>query len=128
MKLLQLLIVIFGGILLCKAAALGIVLLFMYIKGKRFRFEATQWDEWLLNISEKKLFWMFLVVYLFSAAVSSLAAYAALNHFGFRYAFALTLLFFAVRIAATWLRYRRSGKEYFANQIAKIHKIAPENK
>lgn len=128
MKLLQLLIVIFGGSLLCKAAALGIVLLFMYIKGKRFSFEATQWDEWLLNISENKLFWMFLVVYLLSAVVSSLAAYVALNHFGFQYAFAITLLFFAARIAVTWLRYHRSGKEYFANKIAKIHKIVLENK
>lgn len=128
MKLLQLLIVIFGGILLCKAAALGIVLLFMYIQGKRFSFEAMQWDEWLLNISEKKLFWMFMVAYLLSAAVSSLAAYGALNHFGFQYAIEIALLFLVVRMAATWLRYRQSGKEYLSNQIAKIHKIVLEGK
>lgn len=120
-------IVISAGILLCKAVALGLILLFMYIKGKQFHFEAKQWDAWLLHVDEKKLFRMITAVYLLSSALSSAAAYGVLNHFCFRYAPGIALIFFVARVAATWLRYQRSGKEYFTNQIEKLHKIILKN-
>lgn len=127
MKLLVFLLVILAGIILCKLIAVGIILLFMYIKGKSFNFEENQWDEWLLNIDEKKLFWMFTVVYLFSAAVSSFIAYGVLNHFNFRYAFWIALIFFVLRLCISWIRYNHYGKEYLSNQIEKIHKISLKN-
>lgn len=123
MKPLLLLVVIVVGIILCKAAAFGIILLFMYVKGKSFHFETEQWDNWLLNMDEKKLFWMFTGVYLLSAAVSSIAAYGAWNYFDFQHAFELALIFFAVRMVMTWLRYQKSGKEHVSNLIAKTRRI-----
>ena len=78
-----------------------------------------QRDEWLLNVDEKKLFWMFAAVYLI---VSSLAAYGALMLFDFKYALWIALIFIASRMDVTGLRYKKSGKEYFSNQLAKSNK------
>lgn len=127
MKLLVLLIVVAVAVMLCKAVALGIILLFMYMKGKSFDFQAAQWDEWLLNVDEKKLFRMFAAVYLLSSAVSSLAAYGVLRLFDFKYALWIALIFFVARMAVTCLRYKKSGKEYFSNQLAKIQKAVLKN-
>lgn len=128
MKLLVLLIVILCGIILCKAISVGIILLFMYVKGKSFNFDTKKWDEWFSKINDKKLFWMFAGVYIISSIISSLVAYALLNHFEFKYALWIALIFFAVRMAITWLRYHKSGKEYITSQVAKIRKTVLKDK
>lgn len=129
MTLLKLLAVFTAAVLLCKAIAIGTILLLFWIKGKLSHFDAAQWDAWFLTWHARKITPILVGIAIFSIVVSALAAYGLLNLLHFQNALAISLLFGALYAVFFEIRYYKSGgNEYMAKQIEKIHQSILQNR
>ena len=118
MSLLILLAVLASSIIICKVAALAIVLLFSFIKNMKFEKDSEQWDRWFQTMSAQKLTAYICVWYLTAVTITSVITYYILIACHFKYAFIITVLFFLVRFAISIVRYHKN-KEAVLEKLKK---------
>lgn len=120
MKALELILTAACSVLLCKAAALGLILLFFQIKKKTAHLDSEGWDRYFRTLDSRKLTRMFAVLYGTAAAFSSLAAFAVLRWLDFRYAGLLAVLFLMIRVALTAFRWKKHGSAFLESRLSKL--------
>ena len=117
MQLVSLLVICVLSILLCKSIGAGLFILFFLKKGRDGTFE-----DWSRSVNAAQLTQLLGVIFLFSAAAASLAAFGALHFLEFHYALHIALLLFGARLLLSFFRYRRKGgRAYFTEQLKKLH-------
>ena len=122
MSLLILPAVLAGSIIICKVAALAIVLLFSFIKNMKFEKDSEQWDRWFQTMSAQKLTAYICVWYLTAVTITSVITYYILIACHFKYAFIITVLFFLVRFTISVARYHKNKEallEKIKNNLSK---------
>ena len=118
MSLLILLVVLACSIIICKAAALAIVLLFSAIKNVKFKKDSEQWDRWFQTMSAQKLTTYICIWYLIAVTITSVITYYILIACNLKYAFMITLLFFMVRFTVSVVRFYKN-KEAVLEKLKK---------
>ena len=117
MKALELILTAAGSILLCKALALGLFLLFFTVKKKTAHPDSEGWERYFCSLKMQKLTWMFGGVYLTAAALSSLTAYAVLRWLEFRYAGTIAAVFLVIRVLLSGIRWKKYGSAYLEEKL-----------
>ena len=118
MSLLILLAVLASSIIICKVAALVIVLLFSFIKNVKFKKDSEQWDRWFQTMSAQKLTTYICSWYLIAVTITSVITYYILIACHLKYAFMITVLFFLVRFTISVIRYHKN-KEAVLEKLKK---------
>ena len=118
MSLLILLAVLASSIIICKVAALAIVLLFSFIKNMKFKKDSEQWDRWFQTMSAQKLTAYICIWYLIAVTLTSVITYYILIACHLKYAFMITVLFFLVRFTISVVRYHKN-KEAVLEKLKK---------
>ena len=118
MSLIILLAVLASSIIICKVAALVIVLLFSFIKNVKFKKDSEQWDRWFQTISTQKLTSYICIWYLLAVTITSVITYYILIACHLKYAFMITVLFFLVRFTISVVRYHKN-KEFVLEKLKK---------
>ena len=118
MSLLILLAVLASSIIICKVAALVIVLLFSFIKNVKFKKDSEQWDRWFQTMSAQKLTIYICSWYLIAVTITSVITYYILIACHLKYAFMITVLFFLVRFTISVIRYHKN-KEAVLEKLKK---------
>ena len=108
MSLLILLAVLVGSIIICKVAALAIILLFSFIKNVKFKKDSEQWDRWFQTMSAQKLTAYICIWYLIAVTITSVITYYILIACHLEYVFMITVLFFLVRFTISAVRYHKN--------------------
>lgn len=109
--------------LLSKGAALGMVLLLFWIKGKQLGFDSEKWDEYALNLPESKAKRMLLGVCGAAIMVSTLASYLLLRAMKLKYAVVLAAFLLVCSIGTFVYRWRgERGKRLWAEKYASIRR------
>ena len=118
MSLIILLAVLASSIIICKVAALVIVLLFSFIKNVKFKKDSEQWDRWFQTMSAQKLTSYICIWYLLAVTITSVITYYILIACHLKYAFMITVLFFLVRFTISVVRYHKN-KEFVLEKLKK---------
>ena len=118
MSLIILLAVLASSIIICKVAALVIVLLFSFIKNVKFKKDSEQWDRWFQTMSAQKLTAYICIWYLIAVTITSVITYYILIACHLKYAFMITVLFFLVRFTISVVRYHKN-KEFVLEKLKK---------
>lgn len=109
--------------LLSKGVALGMILLLFWIKGKQLGFDSEKWDEYALNLPERKAERILLGVCCAAIAVSTLVSYLLLRAMKLKYAVVLAALLLVCSIGAFVHRWRgEGGKRLLAEKYAAIRR------
>ena len=106
--------------LLCKAVSLLIILLSFWIKGKKLHFNSNQWDNFFLQLSDKKL--------QHYAVISSVAAFSLFKATGYSRGLEITLLIFIGGLAITAYKWHTKGKDYLMKRYREIPKTILEKR
>lgn len=106
--------------LLCKGAALGLVLLTFAFKGWQLHYDAEKWNDYFLSLEEKKVGRYAAGVYLTAAMISSVAAYGVLRKLKYPHSFLLAAAMFLAGLAVTWYRWKTKGREYLIRRYREI--------
>ena len=114
--------------LLCKAVSLLIILLSFWIKGKKLHFNSNQWDNFFLQLSDKKLQHYAVSVYIAAAVISSVAAFFLFKATGYNRGLEITLLIFIGGLAITAYKWHTKGKDYLMKRYREIPKTILETK
>ena len=118
MSLLILLAVLTSSIIICKVAALVIVLLFSFIRNVKFKKDSEQWDRWFQTMSAQKLTAYICIWYLIAVTITSVITYYILMACHLKHAFMITVLFFLVRFTISVDRYHKN-KEAVLEKLKK---------
>ena len=118
MSLIVLLAVLASSIIICKVAALAIVLLFSFIKNVKFKKDSEQWNRWFQTMSAQKLTVYICIWYLIAVTITSVITYYILIACHLKYAFMITVLFFLVRFTISVIRYHKN-KEAVLEKLKK---------
>ena len=118
MSLLILLAVLVGSIIICKVAALAIILLFSFIKNVKLKKDSEQWDRWFQTMSAQKLTAYICIWYLIAVTITSVITYYILIACHLEYVFMITVLFFLVRFTISAVRYHKN-KEAVLEKLKK---------
>ena len=108
MDLLLLVVITAVKVLLCKGAALGIILLLFAVKGRRFHYRYDGWARFFRELPAAKVRVCGAAIYLTAAAFSSLASGLLFALAGFRHSARLAVLLFAAGFAVTACRYAKA--------------------
>lgn len=122
MHLLLLIVIVTVKVLLCKGAALGLILLLFAAKGRPFHYRQNGWARFFRELPAAKVRTCAAAIYLAAAAFSSVVSGLLFAWAGFRHSVGLALLLFAAGAAVTacryaksrdllWLRYRELSKK-----------------
>ena len=114
--------------LLCKAVSLLIILLSFCIKGKKLHFNSNQWDNFFLQLSDKKLQHYAVSVYIAAAVISSIAAFFLFKATGYSRGLEITLLIFIGGLAITAYKWHTKGKDYLMKRYREIPKTILEKR
>lgn len=118
MKLLVLLGIFLVKTLLCKAFSIGIILLFFWLKGRKFSPE--QWDDYFLHLSVKRLSFAIGIIYCCSALLSTLLCFLLLYFCDYSHAFEIAFVMLFLGAAVTGYRYKKGGKEYIQSRYKRL--------
>ena len=124
-----LLIVIMGlKTLLCKGAALGIFLLFFWIKGKQLQFNSDRWDDFFISFPAKGANRYAVVIYLTAAVISSAVCYVVLRLAKYRYSLEIAVLLFAGGLIITAYKWHTKGKDYLLKRYQEVSETILEKR
>lgn len=124
-----LLIVIMGlKTLLCKGAALGIFLLFFWIKGKQLQFNSDRWDDFFISFPAKRANRYAVVIYLTAAVISSAVCYVVLRLAKYRYSLEIAVLLFAGGLIITAYKWHTKGKDYLLKRYQEVSETILEKR
>lgn len=118
MSLFILLAVLACSIIICKVAALVIVLLFSGIKNVEFKKDSEQWEHWFQTMSAQKLTAYICIWYLIAITITSIITYYILIACHFKYAFIIMVFFFLVRFTTSVVHYHKN-KESVLEKLKK---------
>lgn len=114
--------------LLCKAVSLLVILLSFWIKGKKLHFNSNQWDNFFLQLSDKKLQHYAVSVYIAAAVISSVTAFFLFKATGYNRGLEITLLIFIGGLAITAYKWHTKGKDYLMKRYREIPKTILEKR
>ena len=106
-------------ILSSKGIALGLILLLFWIKGKQLGFNSEKWENYFLELSQKKVLRLTLGVSGIGIVGATLLSYMILNKTGFDY---------ALMIAVIMLCCIRSGRRSSPERLPRRRPIASATK
>ena len=109
MKLLKIILTFILSVLICKASALGIILLSAYIKKDSF-FERD----------EKKIISYFKIIYIVSDLISCAAGFFILKLMEIKNALTISSGMFIVKAAVTYIRYRKNGEKVISEKLQEL--------
>ena len=109
------------NVLLSKGIALGLVLLLFWIKGKQLKFNSERWEDYFLELSQRKLIRIALSISGIAIVVSAFFSYIILEKAGVRYAFMIAAIILCCSILWFWHKWRGDkGKVYILKRFAEI--------
>ena len=114
--------------LFCKGFSLGIFLLLFWIKGRKLKFCSDEWDNFFLQLSDKKLQHYAVSVYIAAAVISSVAAFFLFKATGYNRGLEITLLIFIGGLAITAYKWHTKGKDYLMKRYREIPKTILEKR
>lgn len=123
MKLLGLLLIWAVKILLVKALAVGMLLLFFYVKGKTQKMDENLWNQYFQKLSDKKLMQLSACVYGCASLCAAAVCFELLRLLHYRYALQITLVMLLVGAAATAWRFHKK-KAYLHTHMEQIRRKA----
>ena len=118
MSFLIIFIVLACSIIICKAVALAIVLLFSAIKNLKFKKDSEQWNRLFKMLSAQKVTMYICIWYLLAITITSIITYYILIVCHLKYAFIITIVFFIVRFIISFAKYHKN-KEIVFEKIKK---------
>lgn len=128
MRLLGIGLIFLIKILINKGLALGIILLLFWIKGRKLNYNSECWDNYLLQISDRKLSQITIGVYICSLVISSVICYMILYFFNYLYAMEITMIIVIIEVVVTGYRYKKNTKEYILKRYCEVRNTILNNK
>lgn len=117
------------NVLSAKGIALGLFLILFYIKGRQLKFGSEEWDSYFLELSQKKVIRLVLVIAGTSITASALISCVILDRAGFNYPLLIAAVFFCCSVL--WFRHKwkgEKGKAYLLKRFAEIPQIILEKR
>lgn len=104
-----------------KGIALGLFLILFWIKGRQLKFNSEEWENYFLELSQKKVVRIALGISGIALIISALISYLILHRTGFDYAYLITIILFCGSAIVFWCKWRgKRGKEYLLKRFAEI--------
>lgn len=125
MKLVVLLLIWAVKILLVKALAVGMLLLFFYVKGKTQKLDDKLWNQYFQQLSDKKMMQITACVYGCASVCAAAICFGLLHLLHYRYALQITLVMLLVGVAGTAWRFHKK-KEDLHKHMEQIRRKATQ--
>ena len=108
-------------ILSSKGIALGLILLLFWIKGKQLGFNSEKWENYFLELSQKKVLRLTLGVSGIGIGGATLLSYMILNKTGFDYALMIAVIMLCCSVLWFWHKWKgEKGRDYVLKRFAEI--------
>ena len=108
-------------ILSSKGIALGLILLLFWIKGKQLGFNSEKWENYFLELSQKKVLRLTLGVSGIGIVGATLLSYMILNKTGFDYALMIAVIMLCCSVLWFWHKWKgEKGRDYVLKRFAEI--------
>lgn len=123
-------IAIIAGIktLLCKGIALGIFIVWFFLKGKKREFNSDWGDDFFLQMSSQIAQRYIIAIYLIAASSSSIISYFIFEQTGYSHSLEIAIIFFIGGLMITVYKWQTKGKDYLLKQYQEIHKTILEKR
>ena len=104
-----------------KGVALGLALLLFWIKGKQLGFNSEKWENYFLELSQRKVIRTALSISGISIVVATFLSYIILDKTGFDYAFITAAIMLCGSILWFGKKWKgEKGKDYILKRFAEI--------